>query len=99
MKCPKCGYDSQVDNRATLPDKVYIEIRDKKIGYQSPHKGQLKYWGALGPVYTSLEEVLREGCRLVMDDMIFECKLLGTREELLQKIKEGDEGVGVGPMG
>jgi hypothetical protein len=97
-QCPKCGHNYShlyPDELEPLPEVLYIQVRRKKIGFSGRlGRDQLRRWasGSNEPVFTSLDGIL-EYCHLVDEDMIYECRRLGSREEL-QNRKEVSEGEG-----
>jgi hypothetical protein len=62
-------------------------VRKKRVGFQKISPGQLRQYATLNSLFDNLESAVKD-CHLIGEDIIFECKRLGTREELQKKLQE-----------
>jgi len=85
MKCPHCGKSIDVGGDIEPPEKVFIIVRAKRIGFSRPMKGQHRLFAALSEVFENAEDAA-EMFRLVEDDLIYECKKLGRSGEIRKRM-------------
>lgn len=87
LKCPCCGKFFEHTCEDGLPDTVYIWVRHKKIGFTGTiSPGMLRYFESGQGLYRTLNGVL-DVCCMVGEDAIYECKQLGSRQELREARK------------
>lgn len=88
MRCPYCLREIETPPCRMLPEKIFIEVREKKIGFTGKiDDGHLRFFAALPYIWTELKDAINAH-KFVPEGVIYECKMLASRDLLKGKEKK-----------